>query len=50
MESSYAIVKILQRYPGIRLPPEIPNEPVGAERQQLGIVLASAEGTKVLLE
>lgn len=50
MESSYAIVRILQKYPRIRLPPDVPNEPVGAERQHLGIVLTSAEGTKVLLE
>ncbi|KAK1505067.1 cytochrome P450 [Colletotrichum abscissum] len=50
MESSYAIVKILQRFPNIRLPPGVPNEPVGGEKQNLGIVLTSAEGTKVLLE
>ncbi|KAK1498277.1 cytochrome P450 [Colletotrichum tamarilloi] len=50
MESSYAIVKILQRFPNIRVPPGVPNEPVGGEKQNLGIVLTSAEGTKVLLE
>ncbi|KAK8090116.1 cytochrome P450 [Apiospora hydei] len=50
MESSYAIVRILQKYPNIRLPPNIPNLPVGEERQHLSIVLTSAEGTKVLLE
>ncbi|KAK8036066.1 hypothetical protein PG991_002139 [Apiospora marii] len=50
MESSYAIVRILQKYPNIRLPPNIPNLPVGQERQHLSIVLTSAEGTKVLLE
>ena len=50
MESSYAIIRILQKYPNIRLPPSEPNEPVGAERQNLSIVLTSADGVKVLLE
>ncbi|SPO05308.1 related to cytochrome P450 alkane hydroxylase [Cephalotrichum gorgonifer] len=50
MEASYAAVRILQTYPNIRLPPDIPNEPVGAERQNLTIVLSSAEGAKVLLK
>jgi len=50
MESSYAIIRILQRYPGIRLPPGVPNESTGKERQHLGIVLTSAEGTKVMLK
>lgn len=49
METSYAIIKILQTYPNIRLPPSEPNEPVGAERQDLSIVLSSADGVKVLL-
>jgi cytochrome P450 len=50
MESSYAIIRILQRYPNIRLPPGVPNLEVGAEKQNLSIVLTSAEGTQVLLE
>lgn len=50
MEASYAAVRLLQNFPNIRLPPGIPNEPVGAERQSLTIVLSSAEGAKVLLE
>jgi hypothetical protein len=50
MEASYAVVRILQTFPATRLPPGVPNEPVGAERQNLTIVLSSAEGTKVLLE
>lgn len=49
MEASYAIVRILQRFPNIRLPPRVPNKPVGAEKQHLSIVLSSAEGAKVLL-
>lgn len=49
MESSFAIVRILQKYPDIRLPPDVPNESVGAERQHFGLVFTSAEGTNVLL-
>ncbi|KAI1100875.1 cytochrome P450 [Jackrogersella minutella] len=48
-EASLAIVRILQKYPNVRLPPGVPNEPVGAERQNLTITLSSAEGCKVLL-
>lgn len=50
MEASYAIVRILQKFPRARLPPGVPNEPVGSERQNLTIVLSSADGTKVLLK
>lgn len=50
MEASYAAVRLLQTFPNIRLPPGIPSEPVGAEKQNLTIVLSSAEGTKVLLK
>ncbi|KAH8170137.1 cytochrome p450 domain-containing protein [Sarocladium implicatum] len=50
MEASYAIIRILQRYPEIRLPPGEPNEPPGAEKQHLGLVLTNADGVKVLLE
>ncbi|TAQ86300.1 hypothetical protein B7494_g5374 [Chlorociboria aeruginascens] len=37
METSYAMIRILQAFPAIRLPPGVPNEPVGAERQMLQI-------------
>jgi hypothetical protein len=50
MESSYAIIRILQRYPNIRLPPGVANLDVGAEKQNLSIVFTSAEGTQVLLD
>jgi hypothetical protein len=49
MEASYAIIRILQAFPNIRLPPGVPNKPVGAEKQNLSIVLAPGEGVKVLL-
>ena len=48
-EASYGIVRILQAFPGIRLPPGYPLVPTGKERQALTIVIASAEGCKVLL-
>lgn len=50
MEASLAVVRVLQTYPNIRLPPSEPNGPVGTEKQKLTIVLSSAEGAKVLLE
>ncbi|KAI1181758.1 cytochrome P450 [Nemania serpens] len=50
MEASYAIVRILQTFPNIRLPAGVPNEPVGSEQQNLTIVLSSANGCTVLLK
>lgn len=50
MEASYAIVRTLQAFPKIRLPPGVRNEPVGSEKQNLTIVLSSADGCKVLLK
>jgi hypothetical protein len=49
MEASYAIVRILQAFPNLRLPPGVPNEPVGAEKQSFTIVLSPLEGVDVLL-
>jgi hypothetical protein len=49
MEASYAIIRILQAFPNIRLPPRVPNEPVGVEKQNFSIVLAPGEDVKVLL-
>lgn len=49
MEASLAIVRILQTCPNIRLPPDELNGPVGSEKQNLTILLSSAEGTKVML-
>lgn len=49
MEASLAIIRILQTYPTLCLPPGVPNGPVGSERQNLTITLSSADGTKVLL-
>jgi hypothetical protein len=49
MEASYAIVRILQAFPTIKLPPGAPNEPVGAEKQSFTIVLSPLEGVDVVL-
>ena len=44
MEASYAIIRILQAFPNVRLPPGIPNEPIGKEGQIYTIGLAPADG------
>lgn len=49
MEASYAIIRILQNFPNIRLPPGIPSEPVGTEGQIYTIGLVPADGVQVLL-
>ena len=49
MEASCAVVRILQAFPKLRLPPGTLNEPVGNERQSYTIGLAPVDGVKVLL-
>ena len=49
-EASYGIVRILQTFPSLRLPPGVAVEPTGQEKQSLTIVMSSAEGCKVLLK
>ncbi|OQE24807.1 hypothetical protein PENFLA_c009G03510 [Penicillium flavigenum] len=49
-EASHAIIRIIQTFPELRLPPETPIVPPGEEKQALTIVVMSAEGCKVLLE
>lgn len=49
MEASYAIVKIIQTFPHLRLPEGVEKEATGQEKQNLTIVVSSAEGCKVLL-
>jgi hypothetical protein len=49
MEASYGIVRILQTFPKLRIPPDLPREPTGQEKQALTSVVTSAEGCKVLL-
>ena len=49
MEASYAIIRLLQEFPDIRLPPSYPIVPTGQEKQKLTVFLKSADGCKVLL-
>lgn len=49
MEASCGIIRIIQKFPDLRLPPGIPQVPTGQERQSLTIVVSSAEGCKVML-
>ena len=49
MEASYTVIRILQTFPNIRLPPNHPTVPTGQERQNLTIVVSSADGCKAVL-
>lgn len=49
MEASYAIVRIVQEFPDIRLPPGHPVVPTGQEKQELTVFLKSADGCKVVV-
>lgn len=49
MEASCGIIRIVQTFPIIRLPPDYPSQPTGQEKQALTLVVASADGCKVLL-
>jgi hypothetical protein len=49
MEASYALIRILQAYPGIRLASGVANEPVGKEKQSYTIGLYPMEGVRVEL-
>ena len=50
MEASCAVVRILQTFPNIRLPPGHIAVPTGQERQSLTIVISSADGCEVRLD
>lgn len=50
IEASYCLVRVLQAFPNLRLPPQEPREPTGQEKQSLTIVVSSAEGCRVLLD
>lgn len=49
MEASCAIIRLLQKFPQIRLPTEHPMVMTGQEKQELTVFLKSADGCKVLL-
>ncbi|KAL5352794.1 hypothetical protein ACLOAV_002742 [Pseudogymnoascus australis] len=48
-EASFTIVRLIQAFPNLRLPPGASTDPIGQERQSLTIVVSSADGCKVLL-
>jgi len=48
-EASFGIVRILQTFPDMHLPPGFPIEPLGHEKQELTVVVSSADGCKVIL-
>ena len=48
-EASCAVVRLLQEFPHIRLPPGHPVVPTGQEKQALTVFLSSADGCKVVL-
>jgi cytochrome P450 len=49
MEASYGIVRIVQAFPNIRLPPDCAWDEPGTERQALTLVLAPADGCRIQL-
>lgn len=48
-EASYTLVRLLQRYPNLRLPTGVKASLVGVEKQTVTLVLASKEGCQVQL-
>lgn len=48
-EASCAIVRILQAFPKLRLPPDYPVVRIGQEKQNLSIFFSRADGCKVLV-
>ena len=50
MEASCAIIRLVQKFPQIRIPPECPVVMTGQEKQELTVFLKSADGCKVLLD
>ncbi|KAJ5325530.1 Cytochrome P450 E-class CYP52 [Penicillium brevicompactum] len=49
-EASYAIIRIIQTFPDLKLPPDVPVAPTGEEKQNMTIVVMSADGCKVSLK
>lgn len=49
-EASYAVVRILQTFPGIKLPAGQAFEKTGSERQQMTLVIAVGDGCQVQLQ
>ncbi|KAF3767825.1 n-alkane-inducible cytochrome P450, partial [Cryphonectria parasitica EP155] len=50
MEASYAVIRILQSFPNIHLPPGTHIEPAGAERQLYGIIVTPMDEVGAVLQ
>ena len=50
IEAAYAVVRILQRFPNIRVPADGTYEKTGKKRQTLTLVLLIGDGCKVQME
>lgn len=49
MLASYGIIRVIQTFPNISLPPGDHVEEPGTERQHLTLTLSNADGCKVVL-
>ena len=49
-DASYALVRLLQDYPYLRIPPGTEILPTGKEKQMLTLVVSSLDGCKVVLD
>jgi hypothetical protein len=49
-EAAYAVVRILQRFPSIRIPSDEKIVPTGKERQTVTLVLLVGDGCRVELQ
>jgi len=49
LEAGYLVVRILQKYPSMRVPADEAVEAIGEETQKLTLVLAPAGGCRVQL-
>lgn len=49
-EAAYAVVRILQRFPVVKMPADQVYEKTGSERQTMTLVLSVTDGCKVQFE
>jgi cytochrome P450 len=49
-EAAYTVVRLIQRFPTITLPPKEKVELVGVEKQTMTLVISSTDGCKVYLD
>ena len=49
LEASYAVVRIVQSFPGLTLPANEQVVPIGAERQSVTLTMAPTDGCRVQL-